>query len=288
MNPAVFLYNNRFIPAHEIRISPTNRAFFYGDGVFESIRVCGGQARFLESHYGRLLAGANQLGLDLGELSFDRFVDQIQALVQVNHIHNSARIRYMLYRDEGGFYHPQTRSTCHFASIHTLDVSAYGSAQRELRLCVYRDLPKWRNPLNAVKSLSSTLYIQACRYANERGFEDAVLLNEVDQVVECATSNIFIIQQNQITTPSLDSGCLPGVMREQLMVLAKQQGFVVREADMDLLQLESADEILLTNAISGIRNATEFQGRLLKTGLGTQLLDDLNKAVSSGWGLLGN
>ena len=115
-------------------------------------------------------------------------------------------------------------------------------------------------------------------FAQENDFQNAILINERKELVGATDSNLFLIRQNKIITPSLDSGCINGIVRKKVLEhLRKTEGKVVEETAVSPFELLKADEVFLTNSISGIqsvdryrkKNFTDSVAREVRSALGT-------------------
>ncbi|MEO6589891.1 MAG: aminotransferase class IV, partial [Pyrinomonadaceae bacterium] len=109
------------------------------------------------------------------------------------------------------------------------------------------------SPLAGVKSCDYLENIIALEEAEQRGFDEAVRLNERGEIVSACMANIFWRKSGRLFTPLLKTGCLAGTMRE--FVLENEDGFEIK---MSLDSLENADEIFLTSAGLGICKVSEF------------------------------
>ena len=100
-----------------------------------------------------------------------------------------------------------------------------------------------------LKTLNYLPCLLARTRAQEKGFEDAILTNTVNEVCECTTSNLFFFREGRLETPALSCGLLPGVLREALMECMEQAGEPVREVKLAHEDLCSCDEIFVTNSL---------------------------------------
>ena len=115
-----------------------------------------------------------------------------------------------------------------------------------------------------------TLYYQECYdaavAAERKNFDEAVLLNDWGQLVECSRSNIFIVKDRKIFTPDIASGCLQGITRAIVMMLARKKRIFCREAGLGPEELWNADEVFLTNAVIGVVPLIKVDGRPVASG----------------------
>lgn len=227
-----------------------NRAFIYGDLLFETIKVTDGLPQLISLHYNRLMGSAKVLKFDTG-LSMDEFVQTIQQCLEKEQL-QTARVRFVLHRDEAGFYTPKGHRTHYFAEAFPLE-SFHSSS---VTLGVYTDNYKPCNELASVKSGNSLLYVMAGIFAKEQGWDDAILLNEHGCVCEATSSNIFAVKNEKVFTPALTEGCVAGVMRAHTLEQLRNADYEVHETVISMEQLLEADAVFLTNAIRGIVNVS--------------------------------
>ncbi len=120
-------------------------------------------------------------------------------------------------------------------------------------------------------------------FADENGYDNCLLLNDEKNVVEALQSNLFMLLNGKLITPPLTDGCLNGIMRKQILALArKMEGIEVIEESVSPFDLQKADEIFLTNVIKGIQPVTKYRKKEYKTDLATELLKKLNAQIRLG------
>lgn len=225
-----------------------NRAFVYGDLLFETIRIDNGLINHASRHFKRLCESSALLNMQLSaDFTLPEFEAQIQkAIHETGMGHKTARVRYLLHRDSEGFYLPNKNKVAFHIDVFALDETP----NQEKKLGVYTHQKKARGPFANIKSGSALLYVMASIWAKENGFDDALILNQDGRPVESSNSNLFWIKNNKTFTPPLHEGCVAGVMRS---VILEQQEITEKECRLD--ELKNADEIFLSNAVSGITKA---------------------------------
>jgi branched-chain amino acid aminotransferase len=122
--------------------------------------------------------------------------------------------------------------------------------------------PHARKGLDAFANLKSANflpYVMASIYAQQNGWDDALVLNSANAIADSCRANIFLARNNELFTPALHQGCINGVMRRFLVDWCKKQGFIVRQEEITEADLLNADEVFLTNAIYGIRWVRQFR-----------------------------
>lgn len=219
------------------------RAFIYGDLIFETMLWKNGSLMYEEEHLERLNAGLELLGMKahVGK-------DFLQTLIMEKiEERTDARIRLVASRKGTGFYLPYSNGVSFELEIFNLPVK-----KKEIEsACIYMENYKPCTPLSNIKSGNALIYVLASLYANKQGFDDAIILNEHGKVCEATSSNIFIKSNQQFITPPLSEGCVDGVMRKVWMRELKSNGLEVIEQPLTIADIQSADQIWLTNVING-------------------------------------
>lgn len=244
--------NGSYFSEDMLFFNEQNRSFRYGDGLFETMLWTGSGIRFLNEHFIRLREGMDLLGIQANEKFEDLIVQSISNLIRLNGITAMARLRLTVYRSGAGAYLPE-QNTAHWiistAHIHMQEIKS------DLPQLIFFDkIKKPVNALSSIKSANALLYILAMKQAQEQNADEAIILNERDEVCEAASCNLFIVKDEQIFTPGLESGCLDGVFRKKLIHYLRQhypEQIIILPMSREAL-LE-ADEIWLTNAVQGLK-----------------------------------
>lgn len=252
--PQYILFNDQFYESDAPLLQAQNRGFKFGDGLFESMRMCNGKLKFPELHADRLHAGMKALKMDGYTLLDDYFLKQKAAeLAKKNKINGNARLRLTIYRDGEGLYTPQSNKVGYLLEASALPKAEYELNTKGLIIDVYDEIPKPINKLSNYKTTNALLYVMAGLYQKRYSLDEALLLNQNGFLCESTSSNVFVVYQGQIYTPALSEGCVAGVMRNVVMKLAKQHQLPLIEAQINPQILNEAEEVFVTNAVSGIR-----------------------------------
>lgn len=272
-------FNGHHIRRDNFSLSTTNRAFRYGDGVFESMRVSRGQIPWLDHHYQRLTKSITALQMNMPDKwSGEYFENTIKALFHANHNPQcSARVRFSVFRNDGGLYTPFTNNASFLIESEAIDQEHYVLNTKGISVVPYTDIKKAFNILSPFKSINAQLYVLAAIFKRNLGFGDALILNEEGMVAEATSSNVFIYKSGKLITPALSQACIAGVMRAVVIEIAHQQGIAIIETRISLEDLASAEEVFLTNAVQGIRWVKEFKGKRFGNQLAAKLTDQLNE-----------
>jgi branched-chain amino acid aminotransferase len=272
-------YNGDFQTYESCKLQFDNRAFRYGDALFESIHACGTEAQFLELHLNRLKHSMAVLKMVIPVFFTTINLSQmITKLLNKNRIFGGARIRLTVFRDASGLYTPAKNDVSFIIESQPLEVDRYELNQRGYVIDIYTEMPKPLNSLSAVKSTSALFYVMAGIYKSEKNLDECILLNEKGHLVESISSNLFIIKNSTLFTPSLKEGCLPGIMRQVIISFLPFAGLNVNEEDpLDINHLLQADEVFLTNAINGIRWVGALQQKRYYHEISENLLQKINQ-----------
>ncbi|MDW7711593.1 MAG: aminotransferase class IV [Deferrisomatales bacterium] len=256
------LIGEALVPEAEAAVSVRDRGFLYADGLFETVRTYGGRAFRLRRHWERLAASAAFLGIPVPEVDPAALIAR---LLEGNGLRD-ASVRVTLTRG------PEPPGPRPGPSPVTLVAQARplrpGLAALAERGCAGRRLP-WPlrargMPLHSHKTLA---YLPSVLALGAVGADDEPILENTDgHLAEGATGNLFWLREGELCTPHPDAGCLPGVARELVLGLAREQGLPTREGFFPWEELARADEAFLTNAVVEIAPLVRLEGETLGAG----------------------
>lgn len=267
-------YNGKLLPEATASISLNNRAFKYGDAVFETIKVKNKKVHFVEDHYFRLMASTRMLRMQMAmDFTLEYFESEILQLVTALGLTN-ARIRFSVFRKEGGLYNPLTNETDFLIEGKELNEPIKSDYEVEL----YKDHYLYSGLLSTIKSNNKILNVIASVFMAENGYDNCLLMNEKKQLVEAINGNLFLVKGNTILTPSLTEGCIKGVIRKKLIeILKKDVDLTIVETEISPFELQKADEVFITNAIVGIQPVTKYRRKTYTT----QVSENLQKKINA-------
>lgn len=260
-----------------------NRAFLYGDAVFETVKIINNKILFLEDHYFRLMSSMRVVRMEIPmNFTMEYLEEQVLMLVNNNALTDSARARITVYRNDGGYYLPQNNTISFLIHAVALEKTAYSIEQKDYEVDLYKDFYVTRQLLSSIKTTNKIINITGSIYADENGLDNCILLNDSKNVVEALQGNIFMLVGNKLITPPVSEGCLNGVMRKQILGLAKKiEHIEVVEEVISPFDLQKADELFITNVIKGIQPVTKYRKKEFTTKLANVLVEKLNEAVRS-------
>lgn len=258
MSQNYICFNNKFYP-EEHAVFSMNRAMKYGDGLFESIRIINGVPQLLDLHLKRLQAGADLLKIDLSISKINEIKVCLTQLLIRNEIEKGGYLRLTVYRGGKGKYLSDSNEAEYVLEASPLTSNTYQLNSKGLLVDISINIRIQPSGLSAAKTLNALSYIIAAEEAKERRLNDVLLLNTSGDLTESSSSNLFLVMGNEVITPPLQSGCLQGVMRKNIISKLKINGYHFTEKSISPEMLEIADEIFLSNSISGIQWVGAFK-----------------------------
>ena len=265
--------NGSFHPSSQPVIRVANRSYRYGDGLFETILLRKGEMPLFSLHMERLYEGIGLLGYHTAVKPAD-LQQQILLLCQKNDCLESARIRISFSGGNGSLFEDREEAG------YVIEARPFDASQpfRVGRLGIFEQGLKAADGFSHLKSASALVYVQAAAFARANGWDEAVVLNTERGPADTSFANIFIVKGEQILTPSLDQGCVAGVLRRRILENCGEL-FNITEQAIEIADLEQADEIFLTNAVRGIIRVESFAQKELKQEMSARLEEALVKTI---------
>lgn len=270
--------NEKIVPAEEFSIHSGSRAFLYGDGVFESIRIRNGIPINLENHVKRMLEGAKAIKIRVPSYFTTEFFEiRIRELCKKSGIDQGGFCRLSLDRMNGGKYKPETNEAQFFIEVKPIDNNDFVLNSKGLEVDIFIDFKKQKNSLANFKTKNCLISILASIKAQERQLDDLLIVNDNGGILESSNSSMFVVSNGVLYTPGLEEGCLAGTMRMQVINLAIRNNIRVYESNILPQNLLVADELFLTNAISGITWVSGYRTKRYFNNTAKRLTQLLNE-----------
>lgn len=266
-------------------LSANNRGYAYGDTLFETIKVSNGIILFWEDHYFRLMASMRIMRMDIPmNFTMEYLQKQIESTLDANKLlKNSARVKLMIHRNEGGLYLPTTNTVSFIISVKPLNKNIYELNDGFYEVDLFKDYYVSPSLLSTLKTNNKAINVVGSIYAKENKLQNCFVLNTEKQVVEALNGNVFLVKNNVIKTPPLNNGCLKGVMRKQVIdIIDKLADYEIEETAISPFELQKADEIFITNVIVGIQPVTKYRKKTFKTNVAKILIQKLNIKIRLG------
>lgn len=262
MNGHFFIYNGKYFEHGEPVISTGNRALRYADGLFETMRMYHDTILNVDLHFERLFSGMKVLQIEIPKLySKEFFVTAANALLKKNSHGENARIRLMIFRNGcGGIFDSENNSPGYIIETWPLPEKIKLN-ENGLVVDIFTDAKKSCDTFSNLKSNNYLSSVMAGLFVKKNKLNDAILLNVFGRVCESAISNIFVVKDKNIFTPSLSEGCVAGTTRRWILENFSHELLMINEKELHVDDLLEADEIFLTNAIHPVRWIQNFRGR---------------------------
>ncbi len=269
--------NGRLIPAHQAQVSVFDSGFMQGVGLFETMRIYNGQVFRLERHLDRLVASAEKLGWTVLPI-----VDELR--------HN---VRQVVAATEQSEAHARltvtTGSLRAAADVTQLTIVATASAgskyppefyQKGVSVVISEHRQSRSDPTAGHKTTSYFARLASLREAHAARAIEALWLTDDNYLAEGAISSVFLVRDDQLLTPPLDTPILPGITREAVIEIAVDQGIPMREMRISKEDLLAADEVFLTNSLMEVMPVV----RIGREPVGTEKPGDLTEQLYTSYG----
>lgn len=249
-------------------IDVTDRGFTYGDGLFETIAVRTGQARFLALHLDRLLAGCGRLRMAVPE----------RGALEVNLVTAARGIRHgvlkvIVTRGAGSRGYKLPAEPVTTVVWGTMESEPLQSRPIEIRWC---ETMVSVNPATAgLKTLGRLEQVLARAEWDLPEVAEGLMTTTDRQLVGGTSSNVFVVAGDRVLTPLLNRAGVAGVMRRVVLEAARQAGIEVAETALAPSDLHAATELFVTNALTGIRPVCRLDSHAWTAGPVTRRLQEL-------------
>jgi len=272
--------NGTLLPADEARVSVFDSGFMQGIGLFETMRAYNGQVFRLRAHLDRLIGSARTLGWtvlpDVAELE-----DNVRQVLQAT---GAAEARVRLTVTTGSL-HPTASDTPRLTVVATASPTEKYPDECYTRgvtvlLSDYRQ--SRHDPTAGHKTTSYFARLASLRTAHAQGAMEVLWQTPEGYLAEGAISNLFIVRDEQLWTPPVDTPVLPGITRAVVIELARRRNLAVHESAVTVDDLRTADEAFLTNSMMEIMPVV----RLGRERIGNEQLGDVTRALAIAYGHL--
>ncbi|HQW84511.1 MAG TPA: aminotransferase class IV [Ferruginibacter sp.] len=247
-------YNSKIINETSALISPNSRGFKFGEGVFETMKSKECKIYFAEDHCSRMLNGLTVLDIKIpNQYTTAFFTKQINALLMKNQHNQMAKVRLTMFSGDGNLFDELSDIPNYIIQTWALpdDIDQWNDNGLVLGICT--DVKKSCDTLSNLKHNNFLPYVMAAKQANKNKCNDAVIINNFGRVCETTIANIFLIIDKVVFTPSLQEGCVAGIVRKNILHQLAINNVQVIEKEITIEELMNADEVFLTNSIQNIR-----------------------------------
>lgn len=247
--------NGEILPAKHAQLSLCNRAFRFGEGIVEEMRSTGIRVPFFKDHFERLSKALSVLGISfLSAFTEDELRRSVELLIHRKKLYNINKVRLTLWREDDAQLLPEKVKVQYLIEAEGLDEKTFTLNEKGLNAGVFTGAYKAKSYLSSYHTTDSLFTMQALRFAKTENFDACLIVNPEGKIVEEATSNIFFANGKTIYTPAIAGGCVDGIMRQKVLDLADDEGYVIIETEPLLPSfIFEVEEVFLTNDVYGIR-----------------------------------
>lgn len=238
-----------------------DRGLFYGDGLFETIRISAGEPVWLDAHLARLQRGCDALSIPFP----DTIRTEIARGLQASQLHNAV-LKLVLTRQatsRGYALDPRAGSNLY---VLLYDAPAKPKIRDERHTLGLVGLCSTRlgiqPQLAGHKHLNRLEQVLARSEWQHPELVEGLMLDTDGYLIEATASNIFLVHGTQLITPQLDRCGVAGVMREWVLSVAVELGYEPAEQRVTLTDIEKADGLLLTSSLLGVVAASGYVGSI--------------------------
>jgi branched-subunit amino acid aminotransferase/4-amino-4-deoxychorismate lyase len=256
------IFNHELLPAKDAILPAITPAALYGQGVFTTLAIYNKRPFLWQKHWTRLAKHATYVGIDYSEFDEDSFLSLLQSLIEANGVRTGrARVTLFAVGQNKGFWklNDNDAKPCNLLMM-TGDARGRFNEETEITLSSHRVFSQ--SSLAGVKSANYLEPLFAFEEAREKGFDEALRVNELDHVVSACMANIFWTKDGELFTPDLETGALEGTTRGLIIKLAKEFSMPVYFVHKDIRAVENADEIFLTSSGIGVCLVKRFDEKL--------------------------
>ena len=284
--PLQIWLDGQLVPEAEAKVSVFDHGLLYGDGVFEGIRAYHGRVFKLQEHLQRMYDGAHCLRLEI-PYSPEQMKQVVLETLRANNLQD-AYIRLVVTRGKGDLgldpaKCPVATVFCIATSISLYPEESYQKGLSLITCSTRRNTPQALNM--SIKSLNYLNSILAKLECTSAGLSEGIMLTTDGYVAECTGDNIFLVNGNELLTPPVHVGALPGITRQAVMDLAPGLGLRLREDMFRIQSVYTAGEVFLTGTAAELIPVVQVDGRKVgdgKPGPTTQrLLEAFRKLVQT-------
>ena len=269
-------HNGDYVDSAEAILSAENRAFNYGDSIFETVQVNDGQIMFWEDHFNRLSHALSVMDMQLPVfVDWEFLYNSILKLAEKNECLQSSRIKVNVYREGEGRYTPDGRDAAYIIRAYPRTKPESEDFIDDMSVSLFDEVRKPIHPISNFKNGSSMIYILAGLHAKKSGFDDALITNTDGYIVDAVNSSVFIVKNGTVVTSPVEIGCIDGVMRRQVIKVCKEIGISIEIKPVSPDEVADADELFMTNVIQIIKSAKSFNGRGMGSEIGKKIYEGL-------------
>ena len=271
------IFNNRIVTSPESFLKSDNRAFCYGDGLFETIVTGSFRRDLTHKHQERISCGCAVLGIKFPQVLEGKGLSTLmERLFAENRLKGDVRTKLIIWRNTGGLYAPESPDSSFYLKVKATNKPLYTGLET---IGLSKTCHTLLSPISFAKTTNALTYVMAGKEMVKQHWDDIVLTDPYGHLAETHLSNLFWVKEGQLYTPALETGCIAGIMRGHLMDFMASAGERVKEVQAFPDEMDHASCIFTTNA-SGIRYFSRLYGTDKKYEEPLPYLQDFFKVFS--------
>lgn len=254
-----FIHNFNLKDDESVNFLSENRAFQYGDGLFESMIMKGDEVKYLEDHLIRLKSGMKVLKMIWeSDFNYDIILGLVKKLAKANTLDGQdCRIKLQVWRKSGGLYTPKHSSIDFLMSIKPF---LQPESFLKEKVAFSQEVTLNYTPFSRFKNCNAIPYVLAGIERKERQLDDLVLKDNYGNISECCSANIFWRSGENWYTPSLETGCVEGIMRKEVLGRMKKKSININEGKFGEEYLLKAKQVFACN-VTGYYPIKRIEGK---------------------------
>ncbi|WP_282936651.1 D-amino-acid transaminase [Paenibacillus sp. RC67] len=269
----MYLYQNEFVPKDQVHISPDDRGYYFGDGVYEVFRVYNGNLFEAEGHYARLEKSARDVRIPL-PYSIEHLDELLRKLIQLNEL-TDGTVYMQITRGAALRSHPFPNQEEPVLMAYCTEMARPLQSMKQGITAVTMDDIRWLRC--DLKTLNLLPNVMAKQHALDQGAHE-VILHRNGTVTECSASNIMIVTNGELRTHPANHLILHGITRAVVLKLARELNISVKEEPYTLEDLQTADEVFITGTTTEITPITSINKEPVGQGTPGTITEKLQTA----------
>jgi branched-chain amino acid aminotransferase len=247
-------HNGKLVKTDAIDIDSANSAFRHGYSLVETMLLRNGEIALESRHWERLFEGMRSLNFSIPRHFTKQLLqNELLKCIKKNGLEQQCRVRLQVYTTINSVFEQEKLPPHFLIECFPMDDAIIKLNENGLICGLAKGIVKNADSYSHLKTGSMLPYILAANQAKKQGWNDALICNSKENIVESTIANIFWIKNKIIYTPSSSEGCVEGIMKQFLTEKLQQDNINVEEKALTKTLLDDADEVFLTNAVRGIK-----------------------------------
>lgn len=264
---SIAFLDGNYMPIEQVKISPLDRGFLFGDGIYEVVPSYAGKMVGFAPHIARMKSGLEAIGIQLN-WSTDDWMELCNRLIAENDAGNLGIYLHVTRGTDTKRFHAFPENVAPTVFAFTFEIAPAPIADKTLvkakKASTSRDLRWERCQIKSTALLGNVLHFQ---HGYEQGSDETLLFNADNQLTEASACNVFIVKDGTVITPLLDNQKLPGITRQIVLDVLRNDGQIaVEERIVTMEEVSNADEVWITSSSKEIAPITEIDGKPVGDG----------------------